>query len=655
MVGSVLPASGATKLNPVDPNDTPSDGTSVDTMVVGVSSGAASAPLIVGDPGLAASADGGETVDPLGARAAVLSSLGSSHGTVAIGDKIPIGGGTADGVVVGDGATSAMPSDQTVITDASGDGQVGANSKPIGALATPLTYIGGANDPGSSAGSGGATTDAVSVPGSGLVFNNTFASSVTTAFEDNIITAEQDLAGLWTNSVTLKLDFTAVNEGKNGDLASNSWPSFVDVTYAQLTGALASHATSIYAEDAVASLPTTDPNPAGGADWALPEAYARMLGLSSSTPTFDDTVTLNTSYSWSYGQDVVNTMEHEISEGGMGRVGGLGDQNSVWSTMDLFRYTSAGVPDYTDGRDGKTTYFSYNGGTTTSVTVGLSFNNEYNSSDVKVNSGDVADFTQQDVFGTGSPGETNSLSLTDMEMMDVLGWDPSCFLRGALILTERGEVAVEELAIGDRLVTLSGAVRAVKWIGRRAYDGRFVAANRKVLPIRVEAGALAAGMPVRDLFLSPEHALYIDGALVPAGLLVNGATIRQVESIDRLEYFHIELERHDVILAEGVPAETFVDCDSRTMFQNAAEFAALYPDDAPVPWDFCAPRVAAGSAELAAIRAALAERAKALGYYAVLPAPAVADETHSVTIPVGARTWALASRGVVAAPRKFAS
>ena len=157
-------------------------------------------------------------------------------------------------------------------------------------------------------------------------------------------------------------------------------------------------------------------------------------------------------------------------------------------------------------------------------------------------------------------------------------------------------------------------MRAIKWIGRRAYDGRFVAANRRVLPIRVEAGSLAAGVPARDLFLSPEHALYIDGALVPAGLLVNGATIRQVESVDRLEYFHLELERHDVILAEGAPAETFVDCDSRAMFQNAAEFAELYPDDAPVPWDFCASRTEAGSAELAAIHAALAERATALGY-----------------------------------------
>jgi hypothetical protein len=191
---------------------------------------------------------------------------------------------------------------------------------------------------------------------------------------------------------------------------------------------------------------------------------------------------------------------------------------------------------------------------------------------------------------------------------------PACFCRGTLILTAGGEAAVEDLAIGDKVVTLSGVLRAIKWIGRRAYDGRFVAANRAVLPIRVGAGALAPGLPARDLWLSPEHALYIDGALVPVGLLVNGATIRQAASVDRLEYFHIELERHDVILAEGAPAETFVDCDSRGIFHNAGEFAELYPDDFPVPWDFCAPRAEEGSAELAAIRAALSERAQALGY-----------------------------------------
>jgi autotransporter passenger strand-loop-strand repeat protein len=243
-----------------------------------------------------------------------------------------------------------------------------------------------------------------------------------------------------------------------------------------------------------------------------------------------------------------------------------------------------------------------------------------------------------------------------------------CYCRGTMILTERGEVAVEDLAIGDAVVTVSGEARPIKWIGRRAYDGRFVTGNRAVLPIRIEAGALDDGVPARDLLVSPEHALYIDGVLVPAGLLVNGATITQVERIDRLEYFHIELDTHEVILAEGAPAESFVDCDNRGMFQNGAEFARLYPGDTRPTWDFCAKRLEEASAELTAIRAALRERAGALGYRftddpdlhlliagEVVRGHAVEENFYSFTIPAGSGAIWLASRSAVPAEVEAAS
>ncbi len=168
-----------------------------------------------------------------------------------------------------------------------------------------------------------------------------------------------------------------------------------------------------------------------------------------------------------------------------------------------------------------------------------------------------------------------------------------CFLAGTRLATTAGEIAVERLRIGDRVLTASGAARPIKWIGQRAYDGRFIRGNRDVLPIRIRAGALGENLPHRDLFVSPHHAMFIDGVLIPAEQLVNGVSIVQAPAVASVAYFHIELETHDVLLAEGAAAESFLDCDSRLMFHNAAEFAALYPDADPVT-AACAPRVEGG-------------------------------------------------------------
>lgn len=176
-----------------------------------------------------------------------------------------------------------------------------------------------------------------------------------------------------------------------------------------------------------------------------------------------------------------------------------------------------------------------------------------------------------------------------------------CYCPGTLIATTRGEVAVEDLKIGDRVVTAAGKRRPIRWIGNRAYSGRFAATNPEVLPVLFRAGSLGEGLPRRDLMVSPLHAMYLDGVLVPAQALVNGVSIVRLQQVDRVDYFHIELKTHDILLAEGAPAESFVDDDSRGMFHNAHEYAERYPNERKPAVQYCAPRAEEGP-QLEAIR-----------------------------------------------------
>ncbi len=183
----------------------------------------------------------------------------------------------------------------------------------------------------------------------------------------------------------------------------------------------------------------------------------------------------------------------------------------------------------------------------------------------------------------------------------------SCYRRGTLIRTPWGELAIEQLEIGDPVMTMNGP-KPVRWIGRRSYAGHFIAERRDILPIRIHAGALGDGLPHRDLHVSPEHAMFLDGVLVPAAALANGVSVTQADRVDSVEYFHVEFDRHEIIWAEGAASESFIDDDSRLMFHNAHEHAALYPGHAPGPAVYCAGRVDQGEA-LETIRRLIDRRA----------------------------------------------
>lgn len=153
-----------------------------------------------------------------------------------------------------------------------------------------------------------------------------------------------------------------------------------------------------------------------------------------------------------------------------------------------------------------------------------------------------------------------------------------CFLRGTMIATPVGEIAAENLKAGDLVRTACGRSMAIKWIGRQAFA---VSRNREALPIRISRHALEDNRPHSDLYVSPHHALLIDGVLIRAKDLVNGTTIAAALPVgrDTIEYYHILLGSHEVVLAEGVPVETLLlEADNHEAFSNFAEFTRLFPD-----------------------------------------------------------------------------
>jgi hypothetical protein len=145
---------------------------------------------------------------------------------------------------------------------------------------------------------------------------------------------------------------------------------------------------------------------------------------------------------------------------------------------------------------------------------------------------------------------------------------PPCFYPGTRLATAAGEIEVQHVRAGTMLKTASGALLPVRWLGWSEVSRRFADPLRS-LPIRIMAGALAEGVPARDLLVSPDHAVFIEGVLAQAGALVNGVSIIREENVpESFRYYHVELATHELLLAENCPAESFVDNVDRTNFHN---------------------------------------------------------------------------------------
>jgi Hint domain len=194
--------------------------------------------------------------------------------------------------------------------------------------------------------------------------------------------------------------------------------------------------------------------------------------------------------------------------------------------------------------------------------------------------------------------------------IDVIYDYVACFAEGTRLATEDGLVPIERLAPGRTVRTVLGGSGRVVWLGHRAVDCRRHPDPETVWPVRIAVDAFGDGLPSRALWLSPDHAVHVDGLLIPIRLLINGRSIAR-RPVDRVTYWHVELDHHDVVLAEDLPTESYLDTGNRSAFENGGALTTLHPMFSAQRWEVagCAPLVLFG-ARVAEIRSWLDARAR---------------------------------------------
>ena len=409
-------------------------------------------------------------------------------------------------------------------------------------------------------------------------------SSAPAGFTSDVLAAVQYLETQFVNPVTITID-VGYNEIDGSGLSSGdigeSMTYMSSVSYSRLAGAVTAHATTATDASVVAFLPAT--SPVSGANYWVTAAQSKALGLTASNTSLDGYVGFGASSEFTYGDtatsgtvapgtyDFFGTVVHEITEV-MGRqmLTGktLGSDPNSYDLLDLLHYSAPGTHDFSASTAG---YFSADGGV---INQG-----QFNT----VSGGDPGDWassvTNDSFDAYANSGVINAVTANDLTEMNVLGYSlaPACYAAGTRILTAQGEVRVEDLAVGDVVRARFAGLTAITWIGHRRIDCRRHPSPQQVWPVRVVAGAFGADQPCRDLLLSPDHAVAVNGALIPIRLLVNGASIRQDVWASEVHYFHIELDRHDLLLADGLDAESYLDTGNRGMFANAGGPIVLYP------------------------------------------------------------------------------
>lgn len=170
-----------------------------------------------------------------------------------------------------------------------------------------------------------------------------------------------------------------------------------------------------------------------------------------------------------------------------------------------------------------------------------------------------------------------------------------CFLSGSMIRTSKGDVAVEDIQIGDQVVTFDwrnnqDVIRPVIWTGKGHCKVRFDLPDDEAgWPVRVIKNAISDGVPYKDMLITAEHCLFFRDRFVPVRMLVNGVSIFYDKSITSYDYYHVETEQHSVITADGMLTESYLDTGNRSSFRQEGKIATLrgavknWADDAGAP------------------------------------------------------------------------
>ncbi len=194
--------------------------------------------------------------------------------------------------------------------------------------------------------------------------------------------------------------------------------------------------------------------------------------------------------------------------------------------------------------------------------------------------------------GTYSSSGAGPLTVADTGTTLTIVAGPSvCFLPGTLIQTVSGEVAVENIRVGDQVVVHgSDSAGEVVWVGSKHVRARTdIPLDMAGYPVRVLQNAIADSVPHKDLLITPEHCLFLEGKLVPVRMLVNGRNVFYDTSITSYHFYHVETAQHSIIYADGMPTETYLDTGNRRSFQQPAGTARLpgrvksWAEDAAAP------------------------------------------------------------------------